>query len=129
MTIRGQVASRPYLIYCENGRPDQTNKRDPEKLPGLTRHNERPGEVGEPFSSSRLLHLFKRDSSASLGQFRKSLRLEHARTILEGSFLNVKEVMSQVGFSDESHFTREFKRNFGHTPGHYRSHLRRHSGG
>jgi len=34
--------------------------------------------------------------------------------------LGLAEIAGRAGFSDQSHFTREFKRRFGITPGRYR---------
>lgn len=44
------------------------------------------------------------------------VRLRQARHLMLQSFLTVKEVMAQSGFSDVSHFVREYKRAYGVTP-------------
>jgi len=67
-------------------------------------------------SSSRLRHLFKDELATSPTRFVKRLRLERARHLLEGSFFTVKEVMSQLGITDPSHFARDFKALYGHPP-------------
>lgn len=56
-----------------------------------------------------LCHLFKNDTGTSPDRFLVQVRLEKAKCLLEGSFLNVKEVMSEVGMSDPSYFSRSFK--------------------
>jgi AraC family transcriptional regulator of arabinose operon len=73
-------------------------------------------------SPSRLHHLFKADTGTSLVQYLKNRRLHKARELLETTLLNVKEAMNIVGFSDASHFTRDFKSTFGTTPSEYRKH-------
>lgn len=71
-------------------------------------------------SSSRLRHLVKDETGTSLVQYRKTLRMENARHLLESTFLNVKEIMLKVGFKDESNFVREFKKQYGLSPVKYR---------
>jgi AraC family transcriptional regulator, glycine betaine-responsive activator len=67
-------------------------------------------------SGSHLRHLFKRGVGISMKRYKKSLQLQGAKELLETSFLSVKEVMAAVGFSDLSHFVREYKMAFGQTP-------------
>lgn len=71
-------------------------------------------------SSSRLRHLFKDETGVTPAQYLKQLRLERARELIDGSFLRLKEVMPQVGISDESHFVRDFKKKHGLPPIKYR---------
>ena len=72
-------------------------------------------------SPSRLHELFKCETGTSPVKYLKALRLEHARALLESTFLSVKEIRARVGEGDESHFTRDFKRAFGVTPTQYRA--------
>jgi AraC-like DNA-binding protein len=54
-------------------------------------------------------------------KFLKSLRMQQAATLLTTTFLSVKEIVRQVGLTDESHFVRDFKRIYGMTPSEYRN--------
>lgn len=76
-------------------------------------------------STSRLRHLFKDETGVTPAQYLKRLRLERARELIDGSFLRLKELMPQVGISDESHFVRDFKKEHGLPPIKYR-HRHRH---
>ena len=76
-------------------------------------------------SASRFAYLFRRDVGMSPARFVRQRRLERARELLESTFLSVKEVMAQVGFSDPSHFTRDFRRWHGLGPRAWRQ-TRRH---
>jgi len=72
-------------------------------------------------SPSRLQHLFKSETGTTLTQYHRMLRMEKARTLLETTFLNVKQIMLCVGARDRSHFERDFKRAYGLTPSKYRA--------
>jgi transcriptional regulator GlxA family with amidase domain len=67
-------------------------------------------------SPSRFTALFRAHTGVSPAQYLQMRRLEHARSLIEGTFLTVKEVMARVGFNDPSHFTRAFARHHGTTP-------------
>ena len=72
-------------------------------------------------STSRLRHLFKSEIGKSPMQYLKSVRMTHAAMLLRTTFLSVKEIMYQVGISDESHFGHEFKKAYALAPSKYRS--------
>lgn len=78
-------------------------------------------------SSSRLRHLFKDETGVTPAQYLKRLRLQRAKELIDGSFLRLKEVMPQVGISDESHFVRDFKKEHGLPPIRYRHRHRKRS--
>lgn len=67
-----------------------------------------------------LCRLFKTEMGLPPLQYLKQLRMEEAKSLLESTFLSVKEVMLKVGFRDESHFVRDFKAFFGLTPTKFR---------
>lgn len=71
-------------------------------------------------STSRLAHLFRREAQLSPQHFIKLVRMQHAKVLLETSFLSVKEVMITSGFNDASHFVKDFKRLYGKTPSQHR---------
>ena len=47
--------------------------------------------------------------------------MERASVLLERTFLSVKEVMAQVGCTDPSHFSRDFRRHHGFAPREWRN--------
>ena len=71
---------------------------------------------GVNLSPSRFAYLFRREMGMSPARFVKQRRLDRARDLLETTFLSVKEVMVTVGFSDASHFTRNFREHHGLGP-------------
>jgi AraC-like DNA-binding protein len=72
-------------------------------------------------SPSRLHQLFKEQTGVSPAKYLKVVRLEHAKGLLETSFLSVKEIRNKVGIRDESHFMRDFRSAYGLTPTQYRA--------
>jgi len=74
-------------------------------------------------STSRLAHLFRRETKVSPQRFAKLERMQHAKFLLKSSFLSVKQVMANCGFNDASHFVRDFKRLYGKSPSQYRNDL------
>jgi len=75
-------------------------------------------------SSSYLRHLFKNEVGMAPTHYIKVLRLSKAKELLENTFLSVKEVMAEVGFSDLSHFVRDYKQQYGETPSQTRASAR-----
>ena len=55
-------------------------------------------------------------------QYLKRLRLQMASRALVFTTRSLAEVAQNCGFSDQSHFTREFRKHFGRTPRDYRAH-------
>jgi two-component system, response regulator YesN len=72
-------------------------------------------------SNSRLNTLFKVEVGVAPLQYHKMLRLEEARALLEKTFWKVERIRIEVGYSDHSHFFRDFKAQFGVTPSQYRA--------
>jgi transcriptional regulator GlxA family with amidase domain len=72
-------------------------------------------------SSSRLRHLFRKETGLSFAQYVKTRRLQKAKELVETTFLSMKEIMNRVGLHDKSHFAKDFKRAFGVTPAQHRA--------
>jgi AraC-like DNA-binding protein len=67
-------------------------------------------------SVSGFHHHFKAVTAMSPLQFQKQLRLQEARRLMLGEDLDAASAGYRVGYSDASHFTREYKRLFGAPP-------------
>jgi transcriptional regulator GlxA family with amidase domain len=67
-------------------------------------------------SPSRFRQLFRDELGLAPAQYQQRLRLRRARLLIERTFLTVKEVMVLVGYSDPSHFSRDFRRLHGVAP-------------
>jgi transcriptional regulator GlxA family with amidase domain len=67
-------------------------------------------------SRSRVQHLFKAHTGTTPNRHLKQFKLIRAKALLEQTFYTVKQVASIVGFSDISHFVRDYKLRFGKTP-------------
>lgn len=61
-------------------------------------------------------HLFRTATSKSPSKYLQEIRMERARAMLETTTLGLKEIVYDVGLTDRSHFSREFKKLHGLTP-------------
>ena len=94
----------------------------------MERHRATPLSIDElaravNLSPAHLRRLFQRELGCSPARICREQRLDHARHLLQTSFLTVKEVMAATGWNDPSHFSREFKRRHGQAPRALRSTL------
>ena len=71
-------------------------------------------------SASRFSHLFKTQTGVSPARCLKSMRLQKARDLLEGSNLIIKDVAVHVGLNPSA-FSASFREIYGVTPLQYRS--------
>jgi AraC-like DNA-binding protein len=67
-------------------------------------------------SVSSFHHHFKAVTAMSPLQFQKRLRLQEARRLMLGEYLDAASTAYRVGYDDASHFNREYKRLFGLPP-------------
>jgi transcriptional regulator GlxA family with amidase domain len=68
----------------------------------------------------RLSHIFKSETRTPPLQYLRTLRMQQAKVLLETTFLSVKQIMTEVGVRDGSHFVRDFKTTYGLSPTRYR---------
>ncbi|HEX8847756.1 MAG TPA: AraC family transcriptional regulator [Pyrinomonadaceae bacterium] len=71
-------------------------------------------------SVPRLRLLFKAETGMSPTQHFKWLKMQEAKSLLETTFLNVKQIAANIGIKDVSHFVRDFKKAYGMSPAQYR---------
>jgi AraC-like DNA-binding protein len=86
------------------------------------RHGRSLGKMAQSvhLSVPHLSYLFKTEAGTSPGHYFKLIRMEYSATLLATTFFSIKEVMLRVGFSDQSHFVRDFKKIYGMTPTEFR---------
>ncbi len=75
-------------------------------------------EVG--LSPFRLAHLVKRHTGRSMLQVIHQVRVQNAQRLLEATDKSCTEIAYEVGYGDQSYFTRHFRRVAGITPARYR---------
>jgi AraC-like DNA-binding protein len=68
---------------------------------------------------------FQADFHLTPQKYLRKLRMRMASRALVSTGQTLAEVAAGCGFSDQSHFTREFRRHFGRTPRAYREHYAR----
>lgn len=98
-------------------------KRVIERMQGDPSRTFSLGEMAESVNLSPpyFCYLFKTITGVPPAKYLKTLRMQQAATLLTTTFLSVKEIVCRAGFSDESHFVRDFKRIYGVTPSEYRN--------
>jgi AraC-like DNA-binding protein len=72
-------------------------------------------------SDSQFMKAFKRVAGMGFVAYRTHLRVSHAIRLLHDPDRKVADIAAAVGFSDQSHFDRQFKRAFGVSPRQYRT--------
>lgn len=71
-------------------------------------------------SPNYLSHLFQKTGAMGFNEYLTHTRLEHARQLLKGYDLKVKEVAHACGFIDSNYFCRLFRKNTERSPSEYR---------
>ena len=72
-------------------------------------------------SVSRLAHIFKEQMSITIIDYLRSVRIERAKQLLLATDQNCTEICFQVGYNNQSYFTRTFKGLVGMTPRQFRA--------
>ncbi len=67
-------------------------------------------------SESRLRHLLRNALGISPRRYLKRRRLLLALELVGNTFLTIKQIGCAAGFTDQSHFLRDYKAAFGETP-------------
>ncbi|MBQ8814517.1 MAG: response regulator [Lachnospiraceae bacterium] len=67
-----------------------------------------------------LSNLFKKETGISFSDYVNLQRIKKAQELLTGTHLRTYQIAQQVGFQDESYFSRVFKKIVGMRPGEYR---------
>ena len=76
------------------------------------------GEAG--LSVSRALHLFRQETGMALTGYINKLKLDYAKYLLLNSDISLAGLAAELGYCDQSHFTKNFKKLEKITPSHFR---------
>ena len=74
----------------------------------------------EGLSTDQYTKAFRTETGVSPGRYIRQKRLDLAKISLLKEDQSIKEIASQIGYQDESYFTRSFKKYVGKTPREYR---------
>jgi len=72
-------------------------------------------------SVSRLAHIFKEQMGITIIDYLTSVRIERAKQLLLATDMNCTKICFQVGYNEQSYFTRTFKGLVGMTPRQFRA--------
>ncbi len=64
--------------------------------------------------------LFKEETGENFIEYLTSIRINKAKQLITGSDMSMKEICTEVGYSDPNYFSRIFKKNVGVTPTEYK---------
>jgi len=78
--------------------------------------------VAEAFyiSPNYLSHLFQKTGNVGFNEYLTQTRLEHARQLLKGYDLKIKDISARCGFRDSNYFCRLFRKHTERPPSEYR---------
>ncbi len=68
-----------------------------------------------------LRQLFKAETGCTLIQYKRDIRIEKAKQLLDETFLSIKEIAFSVGIPNTSKFCQHFKKKFGVSTAEYRN--------
>ncbi len=107
-----QTASRSQALFDAIREYIDTHFAEP-----LTRES-----VAQAFyiSPNYLSHLFQKSGIMGFNEYLNHTRLEHARRLLKGYDMKVKEIAHSCGFVDSNYFCRLFRKNTDRSPSEYR---------
>lgn len=71
-----------------------------------------------------LSRVFRDIHNFTIAEYLRNLRIEEAQNLLLNSDLSLAQIATQVGFADQSHFTKNFKRLTYKTPAQYRKNIK-----
>lgn len=74
-------------------------------------------------SPSRLAHLFKTDVGETPMNFREGIRLKHAKQLIIGTNMSIKEIAAAVAYDCAFHFSKRFKIRLGISPKKFRQQM------
>jgi AraC-like DNA-binding protein len=115
--LMGAQSERLHQIAAQGG----NSHRIAEAVESLRKDFNKPLRIEQiarelGMSISSLNHHFRTLTAMSPLQFQKQLRLQEARRLMLSEGFDATRAGSHVGYSDSSHFTREYKRLFGEPP-------------
>ena len=73
-------------------------------------------------SVSRLAHRFKEETGATLIEYLTWVRIGHAQRLLVETEKSCQKIADEVGYNNQSYFSRAFRRVVGITPRQFRRH-------
>jgi branched-chain amino acid transport system substrate-binding protein len=71
-------------------------------------------------SPSRLIHRMRDDYNTTVSSCVTEVRMKKAKTLLRDTNISISAIAQDVGYRDQSHFTKVFRKHVGCTPRYYR---------
>jgi AraC-like DNA-binding protein/mannose-6-phosphate isomerase-like protein (cupin superfamily) len=80
------------------------------------------------YNEAHLSRMIRAYTGSGFSQIVKTIKLQHAANLLEGTVVPVSDVIADSGYEDKTYFYREFKKKYGSTPAVYRRNSRKQIG-
>jgi len=110
-----KASASPFVLSpCDHGSLDDVRKallddlKAPPSLAALAR------QAG--MNQNKLNRRFRREFGSSIVRYWRICRLERARDLLAAGTMNVTQVAFEMGYAQQSNFTKEFKKHFNASP-------------
>lgn len=75
------------------------------------------------FNPTYFSQLFKKETGESFVVFRRKIRMERAKQLIEQDEMRIIDIANEIGYGDLAHFTKSFKKYTGVTPSNYKQKL------
>jgi AraC-like DNA-binding protein len=117
------------LVHPDGVSVEDTDDRIDQILRYINSHLDKSlsiAELAEIFHvhPAHFIRFFREKTGETPAKYIRIRRLENAKRMLEATDMNVSAIMEQLGFLDESQFSKQFKKYYGHSPRNYRKYFR-----
>lgn len=118
------------LVHPDGVAVEDTDSRIDRMLRYINRNLDKPlsvTDLAEHFHlhPTHLIRFFKEKTGETPANYIRIRRMETAKRLLESTDLYISQIMEQIGFCDESQFSKQFKKYYALSPRNYRKYFRK----
>ena len=118
------------LVHPDGVAVEDTDSRIDRMLRYINRNLDKPlsvTDLAEHFHlhPTHFIRFFKEKTGETPANYIRIRRMETAKRLLESTDLYISQIMEQIGFCDESQFSKQFKKYYALSPRNYRKYFRK----